>query len=296
MAFYNPVSRARPWQLDRALDIVREYRLRTTRVVLGRDIGRPGESLITTTLEQLRSDQVDMRTMVIVGSSTTRGFPRDAHSEWVYTPRWYELGEHGSGGTVIRVPRLRERRAPPEPHRLVLEIDDDDAVRIATGRDGASGLRPSVSNQSQRSCAGLLRAARASTFAAERTPSASGVPPPPPMGASQRSFHQCAAPGSPPHLRLPAAEAHERNFRALAIRPIEQRDQQSLREREPLARQHRAGAIEHETMQRRALALLAMKAQVPRFELRVTFGAQGRHPVDRTARAAFARIRKSTRQ
>jgi cobalt-precorrin 5A hydrolase / precorrin-3B C17-methyltransferase len=90
MAFYNPVSRARPWQLDRALDIVREYRLGSTRVVLGRDIGRPDESLITTTLEQLRSDQVDMRTMVIVGSSTTRGFPRDAHSEWVYTPRWYE--------------------------------------------------------------------------------------------------------------------------------------------------------------------------------------------------------------
>jgi cobalt-precorrin 5A hydrolase / precorrin-3B C17-methyltransferase len=90
MAFYNPVSRARPWQLDRALDIVREYRLGSTKVVLGRDIGRPGESLITTTLEQLRSDQVDMRTMVIVGSSSTRGFPRDAHSEWVYTPRWYE--------------------------------------------------------------------------------------------------------------------------------------------------------------------------------------------------------------
>ena len=90
MAFYNPVSRARPWQLDRALDIVREYRAGSTRVVLGRDIGRPGESLTTTTLEQLRSDQVDMRTMVIVGSSTTRGFPRDGHSEWIYTPRWCE--------------------------------------------------------------------------------------------------------------------------------------------------------------------------------------------------------------
>jgi len=91
MAFYNPVSRARPWQLDRALDIVREHRTGATTVVLGRNIGRPGETLTTTTLENLRSDQVDMRTMVIVGSSTTRSFPRnDGNGDWVYTPRWYE--------------------------------------------------------------------------------------------------------------------------------------------------------------------------------------------------------------
>jgi cobalt-precorrin 5A hydrolase/precorrin-3B C17-methyltransferase len=91
MAFYNPVSRARPWQLDRALELVREYRGGTTTVVLGRNIGRPGETLTTTTLEHLRSDQVDMRTMVIIGSSTTRSFPRgDGNGQWAYTPRWYE--------------------------------------------------------------------------------------------------------------------------------------------------------------------------------------------------------------
>jgi cobalt-precorrin 5A hydrolase/precorrin-3B C17-methyltransferase len=91
MAFYNPVSRARPWQLDRALDIVREHRSDATLIVLGRNIGRPGETLTTTTLAKLHSSQVDMRTMVIVGSSTTRGFPRtDGHGDWVYTPRWYE--------------------------------------------------------------------------------------------------------------------------------------------------------------------------------------------------------------
>ncbi|MFM0736137.1 precorrin-3B C(17)-methyltransferase [Paraburkholderia xenovorans] len=90
MAFYNPISRARPWQLDKALDIVREFRAASTRVVLGRDVGRPGGSLRTVTLGELRSSDVDMRTMVIVGSSTTRGFPRDGgDDEWVYTPRWY---------------------------------------------------------------------------------------------------------------------------------------------------------------------------------------------------------------
>ncbi|WP_042303204.1 precorrin-3B C(17)-methyltransferase [Paraburkholderia kururiensis] len=90
MAFYNPISRARPWQLDRALDIVRGYRAPQTRVVLGRDIDRPGATLVTTTLGALRADQVDMRTMVIVGSSTTRGVAGGPHGEWIYTPRWYE--------------------------------------------------------------------------------------------------------------------------------------------------------------------------------------------------------------
>ncbi|MFM0047186.1 precorrin-3B C(17)-methyltransferase [Paraburkholderia sediminicola] len=91
MAFYNPISRARPWQLDKALDIVREYRAAETKVVLGRDIGRPGSTLRTITLGELRSNDVDMRTMVIVGSSTTRAFANGIDGgEWVYTPRWYE--------------------------------------------------------------------------------------------------------------------------------------------------------------------------------------------------------------
>ncbi|NHV31046.1 precorrin-3B C(17)-methyltransferase [Burkholderia sp. D-99] len=89
MAFYNPISRARPWQLDRALDVVRAHRTADTVVVLGRDIGRPGATLATTTLGALRSEQVDMRTMVIVGSSTTRRFAIGTGREWVYTPRWY---------------------------------------------------------------------------------------------------------------------------------------------------------------------------------------------------------------
>jgi cobalt-precorrin 5A hydrolase/precorrin-3B C17-methyltransferase len=91
MAFYNPISRARPWQLDKALDIVRECRAPSTTVVLGRDIGRPGATLKTTTLAELKSADVDMRTMVIIGSSTTRVFrPAGRGREWVYTPRWYE--------------------------------------------------------------------------------------------------------------------------------------------------------------------------------------------------------------
>lgn len=89
LAFYNPISRSRPWQLGVALYIVRRHRTPQTPVVLGRDIGRPGQTLRVTTLGELTPDQVDMRTMVLVGSSTTCVFPRADGSEWVYTPRWY---------------------------------------------------------------------------------------------------------------------------------------------------------------------------------------------------------------
>ena len=89
LAFYNPISRARPWQLGQALDIVARHRVPETPVVLGRDIGRPGQTLRVTTLGQLTPDQVDMRTMVLIGSSTTCSFPRPEGGEWVYTPRWY---------------------------------------------------------------------------------------------------------------------------------------------------------------------------------------------------------------
>ncbi|QHC99373.1 precorrin-3B C(17)-methyltransferase [Pseudomonas sp. S04] len=89
LAFYNPISRSRPWQLGRALEIVAQHRAPATPVVLGRDIGRPGQTLRITTLGALTPDQVDMRTMVLVGSSTTCTFPRSDGGEWVYTPRWY---------------------------------------------------------------------------------------------------------------------------------------------------------------------------------------------------------------
>jgi len=93
IALYNPISRARPWQLDKALEIVRGCRRPETHVVLGRDVGRPGAALVTTTLGALRSEQVDMRTTVIIGSTTTRAVPRGDtgdKGEWIYTPRWYE--------------------------------------------------------------------------------------------------------------------------------------------------------------------------------------------------------------
>lgn len=89
IALYNPISRARPLQLGKALAIVREWRKAETPVVLGRDIGRPGETLRILRLDELTPEAVDMRTVVIIGSSTTQRFPRVDGGNWAYTPRWY---------------------------------------------------------------------------------------------------------------------------------------------------------------------------------------------------------------
>jgi len=89
MAFYNPISRSRPWQLGQALEVVRRHRGPATPVVLGRDVARPAQRLTVVTLGELTPEMVDMRTMVLVGSSTTRVIPRADGPPWVYTPRWY---------------------------------------------------------------------------------------------------------------------------------------------------------------------------------------------------------------
>ncbi|MBB4267134.1 precorrin-3B C(17)-methyltransferase [Roseospira visakhapatnamensis] len=94
MALYNPVSRARPWQLTRVLERLLTVRAAGTPVVLARDVGRPAQAVTVTTLGAVRPEQVDMRTVVLVGSSATRTFGRVADGgTWVYSPRWYVKGE-----------------------------------------------------------------------------------------------------------------------------------------------------------------------------------------------------------
>ncbi len=89
IALYNPLSQARPWQFGRALEILRSYRAAETPVVLGRDVGRTDETIRVVPLGDLSAEQIDMRTVVIVGSSSTQSFARADGGAWVYTPRWY---------------------------------------------------------------------------------------------------------------------------------------------------------------------------------------------------------------
>ncbi|MGH7045488.1 MAG: precorrin-3B C(17)-methyltransferase [Stellaceae bacterium] len=90
LAFYNPASRARPWQFGRTIEIVRRYRAPATPVVLGHDLGRAGERLRVLPLSELSPADADMRTIVIIGSSATRAFARADGGSWVYTPRRYD--------------------------------------------------------------------------------------------------------------------------------------------------------------------------------------------------------------
>jgi precorrin-2 C20-methyltransferase/precorrin-3B C17-methyltransferase len=90
LALYNPASRTRRDQLDRALEVVRAHRAPQTPVVVARAVGAADEAVAVTTLAAVDVDSVDMRTLLIIGSSTTRVIPRpDGRVPRVYTPRSY---------------------------------------------------------------------------------------------------------------------------------------------------------------------------------------------------------------
>jgi cobalt-precorrin 5A hydrolase / precorrin-3B C17-methyltransferase len=90
VAFYNPVSQRRRTQLAAAREILLAERSPETPVAVARNLGREGESVTITTLGALDTAQVDMLSLVLVGSSTTRRVPRPDGGEWLYTPRGYE--------------------------------------------------------------------------------------------------------------------------------------------------------------------------------------------------------------
>jgi precorrin-2 C20-methyltransferase/precorrin-3B C17-methyltransferase len=86
IAIYNPRSNARPWQVGAARDVLLEHLPPGTPVVVGRDVGGAGERIAVTTLAELDPEQVDMRTLLIIGSSATRVVTRGATTA-VFTPR-----------------------------------------------------------------------------------------------------------------------------------------------------------------------------------------------------------------
>lgn len=82
IALYNPASKARPHQLGQAFDLLRSIRSADTPVLFVRAAGTAESKVVTTTLAAADGALADMRTLVIVGASTTRRVGR-----WVYTPR-----------------------------------------------------------------------------------------------------------------------------------------------------------------------------------------------------------------
>jgi precorrin-3B C17-methyltransferase len=90
VALYNPVSRARPWQLAKAFALLSGHLAGTTPVIFGRAVGRAGESVTVTTLAGVGDVAADMATLIIVGSRETRLIARPGRSPLVYTPRAVE--------------------------------------------------------------------------------------------------------------------------------------------------------------------------------------------------------------
>lgn len=88
MALYNPLSRARPWQLGAAFTLLRQHLPGTAPVIFATAVTRPDERITITTLAEADPALADMRTLVMVGTAATRLLPRPGGAgPWVYSPR-----------------------------------------------------------------------------------------------------------------------------------------------------------------------------------------------------------------
>jgi cobalt-precorrin 5A hydrolase/precorrin-3B C17-methyltransferase len=86
IAFYNPRSRRRDWQLAQARDILLEHRDERTPVAVVTDAYRPGQRISVTTLGDLEPEGVTMTSTVVVGSSQSRTI-----GGRIVTPRGYRM-------------------------------------------------------------------------------------------------------------------------------------------------------------------------------------------------------------
>lgn len=91
IALYNPISRARPWQLATAFKILREVLPVSTPVIFGRAVGRPDERFAVVSLGEADGQPADMATCVIIGSAETRIIARPGLDPLVYSPRGVEI-------------------------------------------------------------------------------------------------------------------------------------------------------------------------------------------------------------
>lgn len=89
IAFYNPVSKKRDWQLGYARDELLKQRPGSTPVVIARQLGRPEEQVRIVALDKLDPADVDMFTVVLIGSSQSRVIDRGESGQVAFTPRGY---------------------------------------------------------------------------------------------------------------------------------------------------------------------------------------------------------------
>ena len=88
VALYNPRSKGRDWQLQRAKDILLTQRPDSTPVVIARQLGRQEEQVSFCRLDRLPVDTVDMLTVLVIGNSSSR-----LDGSRMVTPRGYPGAE-----------------------------------------------------------------------------------------------------------------------------------------------------------------------------------------------------------
>jgi precorrin-2 C20-methyltransferase/precorrin-3B C17-methyltransferase len=88
LAIYNPASRSRTWQVGAMRELLLAHRDPGTPVVIGRDVSGPAEEVKVVRLADLDPADVDMRCLLIIGSSQTQWYAEDSQDR-VFTPRRY---------------------------------------------------------------------------------------------------------------------------------------------------------------------------------------------------------------
>lgn len=89
IAIYNPASKTRRSQVEAMKNILALEKDPATIVVLAKNVGRDGEDITITSLAELDTSVIDMRTLIIIGSSKTRRIKGPNGRDLVYTPRTY---------------------------------------------------------------------------------------------------------------------------------------------------------------------------------------------------------------
>src|SRR6478672_9437547 len=88
LAIYNPASKSRTWQVGAMRELLLTHRDPGTPVVIGRDVSGPREEVKVVRLADLDPAEVDMRCLLIIGSSQTQWYSEEG-GDRVFTPRRY---------------------------------------------------------------------------------------------------------------------------------------------------------------------------------------------------------------
>jgi len=86
VALYNPRSKKRIKHLDEAANIFCKYRPLSTPVGVATSVGTEDEKIVISDLEHFREEEIGMRSIVLVGNTTSRRM-----GNWLVTPRGYHV-------------------------------------------------------------------------------------------------------------------------------------------------------------------------------------------------------------